>query len=100
MKTRRLGTNGPEISAIGLGCMGMSDFYGPADDTKSIDVIHAALDRGVNFFDTADMYGVGRNESLVGRALAGQRAGAVIATKFAIMRAADGTVTGISGKPA
>ena len=68
MKTRRLGASGPEVSAVGLGCMGMSEFYGPADDEQSIAVIHKALELGVNFFDTSDMYGVGRNESLLGRA--------------------------------
>jgi len=99
MKMRTLGKNGLEVSAIGLGCMGMSDFYGPADDATSIGVIHRALDLGVTFLDTADMYGTGRNESLVGRAIRDRRDRAVVATKFAIMRAADGTVTGISGEP-
>ena len=70
---RRLGTNGPEVSAIGLGCMGMSEFYGASDDAESIATIHRALDLGVTFLDTADMYGVGRNEELVGRALRGRR---------------------------
>jgi len=100
MKTRPLGNAGPEVSTVGLGCMGMSDFYGPAEDARSIQVIHHALERGVTLFDTADMYGTGRNEQLVGKALAGaRRERAVIATKFAIVRAADGTVQGISGKP-
>jgi aryl-alcohol dehydrogenase-like predicted oxidoreductase len=99
MKTRVLGLNGPEVSVIGLGCMGMSDFYGPADDAVSIRVIHRALDIGVTFLDTADMYGTGRNEQLVGQALKGRRDRAVLATKFAIQRASDGTFTGISGKP-
>jgi aryl-alcohol dehydrogenase-like predicted oxidoreductase len=94
-----LGKNGPEIPVIGLGCMGMSDFYGPADDAQSIDVIHRAIDRGMGFLDTADAYGMGRNESLVGRAIADRRSRAVVATKFALVRAADGTFTGISGKP-
>ena len=99
MHTRRIGTNGPTVSAIGLGCMGMSDFYGPADDAQSIAVIHHALDVGVTFFDTADIYGVGRNEELVGRALRERRGEAVVATKFGNVRAPDGTPLGISGKP-
>ena len=73
MHSRRIGTSGPAVSPIGLGCMGMSDFYGPADDARSIAVIHRALELGVNFFDTADVYGLGRNEQLVGRALRGKR---------------------------
>lgn len=100
MQTRRLGTNGPEVSAIGLGCMGMSDFYGPAEDARSIEVIHRALDLGINFFDTADMYGVGRNEQLVGRALRDRRDKAVIATKFGNVRVEDGSYLGIDGSPA
>lgn len=106
MEKRALGTSSSPskgepvaISPIGLGCMGMSEFYGPADEATSIDVIHHALDVGVNFFDTADMYGVGRNEELVGRALRDRRDRAVIATKFAIMRGEDGSRLGISGKP-
>jgi len=98
MQQRKLGSHGPEVSAIGLGCMGMSEFYGPADDATSIAVIHAALERGVTLFDTADMYGLGRNEELVGRALAGRRDRAVIATKFGIVR--DNTDRrGVSGRP-
>jgi aryl-alcohol dehydrogenase-like predicted oxidoreductase len=97
--TRVLGRSGPAISIVGLGCMGMSDFYGAADDRASIDVIHHALDIGINFFDTADMYGVGRNETLVGTALRDRRDRAVIATKFGNVRAEDGSYLGISGKP-
>ncbi len=100
MKTRRLGANGPEVSRIGLGCMGMSDFYGAADDVKSIGVIHHALDLGINFLDTADMYGVGRNEALVGRAIKDRRDAVVLATKFGNVRAADGAMLGIDGSPA
>jgi aryl-alcohol dehydrogenase-like predicted oxidoreductase len=99
MKTRKLGTNGPAISTVGLGCMGMSEFYGAADDAASIDVIQHALDAGVTFLDTADMYGAGRNESLLGRALRGRRERAVVATKFAFMRGADGAFLGLSGRP-
>src|SRR4051812_47079689 len=99
MQQRQLGANGPKVSAIGLGCMGMSDFYGPADDATSIGVIHGALERGLNFFDTADAYGRGSNEELLGRALAGKRDQAVIATKFAFVRDAEGTGGRISGRP-
>jgi aryl-alcohol dehydrogenase-like predicted oxidoreductase len=99
MKMRKLGAGGPAISAVGLGCMGMSDFYGPSQDAASIDVIHRALDLGVTLFDTADMYGSGRNEALVGRALRDRRDRAVVATKFAIVRGADGAIVGISGRP-
>lgn len=95
----RLGANGPEVSAIGLGCMGMSDFYGPADDARSISVIHRALDLGVDFLDTADIYGVGANEELVGRALEGKRDRAVLATKFGNVRGPDGAFLGVNGKP-
>ncbi len=101
MQRRRLGTNGPSVSALGLGCMGMSEFYGAADDAESIRTIHRALELGVTFFDTADMYGFGANERLVGRALAGRRDQAVLATKFGIVRDAnDATKRGVSGRPA
>lgn len=99
MQTRNLGSKGPEVSAIGLGCMGMSDFYGGAEDARSVEVIHRALDLGINFFDTADMYGVGRNEELVGRALRDRRDRAVIATKFGNVRGDDGAFLGVNGKP-
>jgi aryl-alcohol dehydrogenase-like predicted oxidoreductase len=99
MQTRKLSSRGPAVSAIGLGCMGMSDFYGPADEARSIEVIHRALDLGVNFFDTADMYGVGENERLLGKALRGRRDAAVVATKFAIVRGEDGSYRGVSGRP-
>jgi aryl-alcohol dehydrogenase-like predicted oxidoreductase len=97
--TRRLGRNGPEVSAIGLGCMGMSDFYGAHDDEESIAVIHHALDRGVTFLDTADMYGVGRNEELVGRAIRGRRGEVFLATKFGNVRGPNGEFLGVNGNP-
>jgi len=86
MQTRTLGRDGPTVSALGLGCMGMSAFYGPHDDTESIATLHHALDVGVTFFDTADAYGPYTNEELLGRALAGRRDQAFIATKFGFVR--------------
>ena len=96
---RTLGATGPTVSAMGLGCMGMSDFYGPADEELSIATIHRALDIGITFLDTADAYGPFTNERLVGRAIRDRRDGVVIATKFGNVRAADGTFLGISGRP-
>jgi len=100
MKRTSLGRGGPEVGVIGLGCMGMSDFYGPSDDAQSIAVIHRALELGMDLLDTADMYGVGKNEELLGRALADRRARAKIATKFAVKRDASGAFLGVSGDPA
>jgi aryl-alcohol dehydrogenase-like predicted oxidoreductase len=97
MQTRRLGRDGLEVSALGLGCMGMSEFYGPTDDTESTRVIERALALGVNFLDTADMYGPFVNEELVGRAIAGRRDDVVIATKFGNARGASGERLGIRG---
>ncbi len=99
MKTRKLGLGGPEVSAVGLGCMGMSAFYGGADEGQSIDVIHRALDLGVTLFDTAEMYGPHTNEVLLGKALKGRRDQAFIATKFGINRQADGSAV-VDGSPA
>ncbi len=100
MQTRALGRGGLTVSAMGLGCMGMSDFYGGKDDTESLATIDRALALGVNFLDTADMYGPFLNEELVGRAIAGRRNGVVIATKFGIVRdPKDPTVRRVSGKP-
>jgi aryl-alcohol dehydrogenase-like predicted oxidoreductase len=100
MQTRTLGKHGPRISALGLGCMGMSDFYGDRDDAESIATIQHALDRGVNLLDTADMYGPHINEELVGKAIKGRREQAFIATKFGIMRdPANPTARGVNGSP-
>jgi aryl-alcohol dehydrogenase-like predicted oxidoreductase len=100
MDVRALGKNGPVVSAMGLGCMGMSEFYGTRDDEESILTIHAALDAGVDFLDTADMYGPYSNETLVGKALADRPGRAVLATKFGIVRdAADPTKRGVCGRP-
>jgi aryl-alcohol dehydrogenase-like predicted oxidoreductase len=96
---RRLGRNGPEVSAIGLGCMGMSEFYGAGNEQESIATIHHALDRGVTFLDTADMYGVGRNEELVGKAIRDRRDEVFLATKFGNVRGPAGEFLGVKGDP-
>jgi aryl-alcohol dehydrogenase-like predicted oxidoreductase len=100
MEKRRLGSQGLTVSALGLGCMGMSEFYGPADDAESIATIHRALDLGATFLDTADMYGPFKNEELVGRAIKRRRAEVVLATKFGNVRGDDGSWKGINGTPA
>jgi len=99
MKTRKLGSQGLEVSALGLGCMGMSEFYGAADETEAVATIHAALQSGINFLDTADMYGPFTNEKLVGKAISGRRDEAVLATKFGNVRGEDGSRLGINGRP-
>jgi len=99
MEQRTLGKQGLKVSAQGLGCMGMSEFYGAGDEKESLSVIHRALELGVNFLDTADMYGPFTNEKLVGKAIAGRRDQFIVATKFANMRGEDGSFLGISGRP-
>ncbi len=100
MRMRRLGKHGPLVSALGLGCSGMSDFYGRPDDRESTATIHRALDLGVNFLDTADMYGPFTNEDLVGRAICGRRDQVVLATKFGVLRRSDDPhYRGLNGKP-
>ena len=97
MKTRKLGTQGLEVSELGLGCMGMSEFYGTADESEAIATIHRALEVGITFLDTADMYGPFTNELLVGRAIAGRRDQVVLATKFGNVRGDDGAFLGLRG---
>ena len=99
MQTRKLGRSGLVVSTLGLGCMGMSEFYGPADEAESIATIHRALALGVSFLDTADMYGVGKNEELVGRAIRGQREQVILATKFGNVRGPQGEFLGVNGRP-
>ena len=98
---RTLGRQGLVVSAIGLGCMGMSDFYGPSEEAANLAVLNHAIDIGVDFLDTADMYGIGgANEKLLAKVLRTRRDEVVLATKFAIVRGEDGTVVGIDGSPA
>lgn len=100
MQQRRLGERGPQVSALGLGCMGMSEFYGTADEKESIATIHRALESGINLLDTADIYGPHTNEQLVGKAVRGRRSQVVLATKFGIVRRPDNpSYRGVSGRP-
>lgn len=100
MQTRHLGKSGPLVSALGLGCMGMSEFYGPGDEVESIATIHRAIDLGITFLDTADIYGIGDNEELVGKALSGIRDRVFLATKFGIVRSkSNPALRGVNGSP-
>lgn len=99
MNQRKLGTQGLVVSSMGLGCMGMSEFYGHADEKESIATIHRALELGINFLDTSDMYGMGRNEKLIHKAVSGRRNDLIIATKFGVLRGEDGSFPGVSGRP-
>jgi aryl-alcohol dehydrogenase-like predicted oxidoreductase len=99
MRYKKLGNSSLTVSAIGLGCMGMSEFYGPRNDEESVATIHLALDQGVNFLDTADIYGTGHNEELVGKAIKGRRNDIVLATKFGNVRGPGGSFLGINGRP-
>ncbi|HEX2204467.1 MAG TPA: aldo/keto reductase [Longimicrobium sp.] len=99
LETRALGSQGLVVSALGLGCMGMSEFYGEGDEAESVATIHRALDLGCTFLDTSDMYGPFKNEELVGRAIRGRRDEVVLATKFGIVRGEDASFRGVSGRP-
>jgi aryl-alcohol dehydrogenase-like predicted oxidoreductase len=99
MKTRKLGNQGLIVSELGLGCMGMSEFYSGRDDEEAIATLHHALDHGVTFLDTADMYGPFTNEKLVGHAIKDRRDQVILATKFGNVRTAEGGWMGVSGKP-
>ncbi|MEJ2478399.1 MAG: aldo/keto reductase, partial [Desulfobacterales bacterium] len=99
MEQRQLGKTGLVVSAIGLGCMGMSEFYGSADEKESVATIHQALDAGVSLLDTADMYGPFKNEELVGKAIRGRRDTVALATKFGIVRTGDASFRGVNGRP-
>src|SRR5262245_11152758 len=99
MNSRFLGSQGLAVSELGLGCMGMSEFYGPLDDVESTAAIHRALELGINFLDTADMYGPYKNEVLVGSAIRDRRDRVIVATKFGNVRGEDGSFRGVNGAP-
>ena len=99
MEQRNLGSEGLAVSELGLGCMGMSEFYGTADEDESISTIHRAIELGITFIDTADIYGPFTNEKLVGKAIADRRDLVVLATKFGNVRDEDGSFLGVNGKP-
>ncbi len=99
MEYRQLGKQGPTVSAVGLGCMGMSEFYGPSDERESLSTIEQSLESGINFLDTADVYGRGANEELVGRAIHGRRNEVILATKFGNVRDSLGQFAGVDGRP-
>jgi aryl-alcohol dehydrogenase-like predicted oxidoreductase len=99
MEKRKLGRQGLEVGALGLGCMGMSEFYGEGDDAESIATIHRALELGIDLLDTAEMYGLGRNEELVGRAIRDRRERVIVATKFGVVRSESGAFLGMNGRP-
>ena len=99
MDTRKLGSQGLDVSELGLGCMGMSEFYGTGDEEESISTIHRAIELGVTFLDTADMYGPFTNEKLVGKAIADRRDSVMLATKFGNQRGEDGSFLGVNGDP-
>src|SRR5437764_7386241 len=100
MLTRLLGSAGPRVSALGLGCMGMSDLYGPADEAESLATIHAALDAGITLFDTGDFYGMGHNELLLREGLRGRRDEVQVSVKFGALRSPAGAFVGLDGRPA
>src|ERR1700753_3963167 len=98
-KTRQLGVHGPKVSALALGCMGMSGMYGPSDENEGIATIHAALDAGINLLDTGDFYGIGHNEMLIGRALKDRRDKALLSVKFGALRGPDASWIGVDTRP-